>query len=343
MATKTRTVKTIVDDGDETKNELPPLTTWLDALDDESKVEVHTRDEEGFWNLRCTRPPNVITEDFLENLGAPAVYKLKSVRPNGTWGPQRTVRIAGMPKLEVMPANQTDPALMAQLKMFELQMKMSQDQGNKMHEIVLAMITARGNSGPTMTEMITAVTALKSATENGNGVEHIKDVIELVKEFGPGDGGGGGKSDPWDTLSKVLPKLLENKTAQPAAAAAPQKLIPGNGTVSHTAPPINNPPADPKAAEIDARLQLLAMLKEKAVKGKDPSFWADYLWENDDNSACLALLEMVNTYAFEQIWPGLLGADPELEKHRDWFERLYKAIKEDPPDEKGNDHPDTPK
>lgn len=330
-----KTITTTVDDEADQLNALPPLGTWLAELDEESKIEVHTRDEEGYWSLRCTRPPSVITEEFLESLGSPAYYKLKSVTPQGKWGPQRSLRIAGIPRVEVLPVhNGTDPVSL-QLKMMDMQMQLSREQGNKMHEIVLAMITAPRNAGPSITEMITAFSSLRSVTDNGNGFEHFKEILEMARDL---PGGGEGKPDALTTMLGMIPKLIGQNQVAPSAALPPAKLIPGN-------PPAvaEEPPVQPVNPEIDARVKLLQLLKEKARLGKDPAFWADYLYENqNEEAACKALVDLVEAYTFEQIFQGLTNSDPELanEPYKGWFLRLYNYVKE-PRDAEPNS--DTPK
>lgn len=71
---------------------------------------------------------------------------------------------------------------------------------------------------------------------------------------------------------------------------------------------------------------MLAWLKTKARSGKDPEFWIDYIFENQEEPTCESILKAIEQGATFDM---LLQFDPEIAENsqlKTWFQTLYDGL-----------------
>jgi hypothetical protein len=212
---------------------------------------------------------------------------------------------------------------------------------------IAAMIAANkpAVNGDSPAALLTAVTGvfqtLKGKEENPT--ERLRETMSLINEF-KGDEKAGG-----DTLYSVAKDLGEKVIdafsggPRPPAMRSPQPLPSARPAIPPGAIPVSALPeaagAEPAAIVPGGeeeqmrrtfiewiRVQL-AFLKDKAKAGKDVEFWVAYMFENEEEPGCAAILQALERGAtFEQVltFDPEIGADPVLKA---WFQKFYDEVK----------------
>ncbi len=208
-----------------------------------------------------------------------------------------------------------------------LTMMMSQMQFQQ--NMILSLIQNGKSNGPDLTSLIsvlkpadpmamlgslsTMLTALRPTEGKQTSIGETLEVIKTAKEL-VGDGGSG--SSNTDSYLAVGSKLLDTigKIASNRQASAPQPNPPAeSASVRSYVEPAALPspqPAEPKPDTEEIMIQWLKVglstLKQKARAGKDPDVWIDYIFDNQEEPWCTAILQAMekgvtldHLYAFD--------------------------------------------
>lgn len=197
----------------------------------------------------------------------------------------------------------------------------------------IAAMTQAAQSGSqkpaTATEMLTgvvaAITALKPVSDpTQDAFKNFKTMLETALELMPERHSGG--DTPWSVVRDIGKQAVETfkeiqKTWPPLPARLPAAAQAAQGETVGTQVP-----------QLTVRQWIetqLAFLKAKALAGKDPDAWVDYLLDNEEEPGCAAILQAIESGAtFEQ----LLQLDAEIAQNpvlTAWFKALYDGIHEE--------------
>jgi len=193
---------------------------------------------------------------------------------------------------------------------------------------VMAALKPANASDPAamLAAMAATFQQLKPAEDN---VEKALKVISLAKDIG---GSGEPKEENFYSLIKdvgkvVVEKLNPGNGARPAIPAGAMPVVPAlTVTAANSTPvPVVVPESPDMLLEKWLRAQL-QFLKQKARAGKDVEFWTDYIFDNEEEPGCHAILEAIERGA---TFDHLLQFDPEIGENpilKPWFEKLYAAL-----------------
>lgn len=220
------------------------------------------------------------------------------------------------------------------------------------------------SNGDSPSALLTAVTGvfqtLKGKDESPT--EKLRETMALINEFKDDKPAGG---DNLYSVAKELGEKVIDAFSGPRSPAMrspqPQAARPAipPGAVPVSALPAAADAGPAAAASADEREQQmqktfiewirvqLAFLKDKAKAGKDVEFWIAYIFENEEEPGCQAIIQAVERGAtFEQLltFDSEIASDPVL---RAWFARFYEEVKsglqEDMDSSRpGGNVPDTP-
>lgn len=190
-----------------------------------------------------------------------------------------------------------------------------------------AMIGALKPSASDPAAMLAAMAAtfqqLKPADDN---VEKALSIISKAKDIA---GNGGGDGDSWAGVVKEGVTAVAQAFKQPNAASNPRPGIPPGAVPAqlNAGAPATEKTQDELLQEwLDVEL---AFLKKKALAGKDPEFWADYILQNEEEPGSAAILQALQRGAAFQH---LIAFDPEIGKNpvlAGWFQKFYEALHAD--------------
>ena len=183
--------------------------------------------------------------------------------------------------------------------------------------------------------ILTMYQSLKPKEEKSE-LDRLRDTAAVIKEFasdskgveGPWDAVAAVGKDVVDKLAPVLTGMVP-RMAAPQSAAAPRPA--GVSVNGGALPPADGstPAAAPNPDE-NLRQWLtsqLSFFKQKALAGKDPGFWIDYIFENTEEPGVQAML-----YAIRQgaTLEHLLAFDPEIGQNPTltfWFREVYNGVR----------------
>lgn len=287
-------------------------------------------------------------EQYLKEheFGGPGSYMVRGIR-NGKWiqDGSRVIHIAGERKTTaaaVVPANGNGKHDGDMFRIFEFQMKMQADSADRNLQNFQQMMAANKQSSDQMMTLLLGllsqnkpmdlkamVDLMRDMNPATNSLEQLKQVVLVAKELGGGDST---PADPLTAAIGMIPALLEMRHGgAPATAAAP---------VTVEAQPVAAMPAGATQAgqgatptagggAIDERIRLVMLLKSKAARGADISFWAEYLDRNQDEAAVQILVNAVQQHPWELVFATLQKIDPELAQpqYEQWFHALYDELR----------------
>jgi hypothetical protein len=169
----------------------------------------------------------------------------------------------------------------------------------------------------------------------------LREVAGVIREFsGDKDSAGAGVDSPWGVVAEI------GKQVVAAVGPALSGMVPGSGRSSIPASvlPQQNKPMIPAAASTPNNggpsnsstsmeenlhrwlISQLAFLKVKALAGKDPGFWIDYVFENAEEPGCQALLYTLRRGA---TFENLLEFDPQIAENPQltiWFREVFLGV-----------------
>jgi hypothetical protein len=194
-----------------------------------------------------------------------------------------------------------------------------------------AMKPATPDMGAMLAAVVGMFTSLKSSAGESGDIKKALELISAAKDIGGGSGDGG---ETWPGLIKeVGVEVLKN--------LKPNAPTNGNGTpvvrsvVQHAVIPESVPTLETRNAPVEETQDMLiqkwlaaeiALLKQKALAGKDVNFWIDYIFENQEEPGCQAVFMALERGATFQ---NLLEFDPEIGKNPAltfWFKTLYEKL-----------------
>jgi hypothetical protein len=227
-----------------------------------------------------------------------------------------------------------------------------------------AMMTALRPADPKQTDplemfrsMMTMLESMKKKEEK-DPLTQLREVAGVIKEF---SGDGGKEADSmWGAITSIGKDVIEKAApilGQVATARVPAQPIAPAPVVARTQKDLRlNPPmipagavpgevpglpagtvvagatssVSPANAEENLRKWLgaqIALFKIKARAGKDPGFWIDYVFENDEEPGCQAVL-----YAIRQgaTLENLMAFDAEIAQDVQltaWFREVYNGVR----------------
>lgn len=176
------------------------------------------------------------------------------------------------------------------------------------------------------TALITGMATLKG-NQTDDGMERLQKMMSLVKDMLPE---GRHEENLYTVAKDVGTKLIEAiKPARPSGAREVQSIATG---VQEAPKPAILPVPEPSPQSSEETLQQwikaqLTYLKSKARMAKDPAAWVDYIFENDDEPGCNAILiAMERGVTFDMLcqFDSEIASNPQL---NDWFRRLYDGLR----------------
>lgn len=272
-------------------------------------------------------------EHYLKEKHGPGSYQCRAMIA-GRWvkGGSRVLHIAGDNAAVVVHSkNGNSNGDGVDWKMI---LTLQQQSSDRMMQMMATMNTSMmaaistvvaGSKGPDLAGMAAIMNTFKPA---GDPLDTVTKIVDLTAKLQGGGGGGDSEPDPMTALLGTGLKLLESRAAAGAVAAPtvhnpPAAAVPVQPTTAKEGHQVEQ--ADP---ELSARLEFLRMLKRKAILGKDPEEWADYIESNQDDAVCVWLLVHVRKYEWNFIRTALAQTDPELgqEPCASWFQKLHEIL-----------------
>ncbi len=185
-----------------------------------------------------------------------------------------------------------------------------------------------------LTSVATVFATLRGPQKDEDWLSRAKTIIELAKDLQP-EGKG---EDTWFSVARDIGKEVLGKVQIPATAVtsinSAETVMPAEGM--RPTPAAAGPAVEVHAQNIDitnpahfaALLRSkIGYLKTRAFRGKDPEFFVEDIFENDDQLENIAIVGALRQGAtFEQ----LLELDAEIGQTADlkmWFARLYDGLR----------------
>lgn len=175
--------------------------------------------------------------------------------------------------------------------------------------------------------------------EEKSELDRLRDTAAVIKEFSSDSKGIDG---PWDAVASVGKDVVEKlapvltgmagaKMPAPNGSAAPGR--PAGAAVTSGALPPSTADGVPAGTALNPDENLrqwiatqIAFLKQKALAGKDPGFWIDYIFENAEEPGCQAMLYAIRQGAtFEHLlaFDAEIGQNPMLTS---WFREVFNGV-----------------
>lgn len=292
-----------------------------------------------------------VSEEYIrETYGAPATYVLKFKGSDGRFKATKRVKL-GQVKIGTQEQNSNGSGVPAGTAMMQdfltLQLKMAEtraaEQAAMINTLLAGIVNRQPQAVPDPSTMLAAVVsafaALKGAAGEAKPVdpfEHIERVVSLVKDLG-GNGGGGGEQEEsvWGVLKSIGGKVIDaaapaiEHLARGAVAGTPSPHVATMQPARVALPAAENPGGEmPKGpSSIAEWIKVgLAYLKAKALAGKDPELFIEYVFENQDepqNAALIGALRQGATFDHLLQFDADIAQNPVL---LNWFQEFYNGL-----------------
>ena len=171
------------------------------------------------------------------------------------------------------------------------------------------------------TALITGMATLKG-NNSDDGMERLQKMMALVKDMMPE---GRQEENLYTVVKDIGTKVVDAIKPRPVSGAVE---LPVAAAVQEA--PAALPAPDPFTVTEDTLQQWiknqLAYLKMKAKADKDPAAWVDYIFENDDEPGCHAvLIAMERGVTFDMLcdFDTEIKSNPQLNT---WFRKLYDGL-----------------
>lgn len=273
-----------------------------------------------------------VTESSIKEIYGGGKYLLKFRDSNNHWRGNRNIEIAG-PSKDPGTTTVSPGSVPTNENFFTAQITMIQANADRQHEMLLKLIETmgKGTAAPavSMKDMAETMAILKGLSGGDkDAIGELRKVLALSKELAPGEH----TEESFTSVAKqVAGKVLEHFSAPPNPQQNP------NGRHQASVVDISTKAPMSEQQQADKNMQdwltaQIAFLKQKAKQGRDkqdPDSWIDYMFENDDEPGCVAVLSAVSQgIPFE----ALLQFDPEIGQDaalKSWFQSLYDGIREE--------------
>jgi len=292
-----------------------------------------------------------MSEEYIrETYGAPATYVLKFKGSDGRFKATKKVKL-GLVKIgtpEPHASGSGVPAVATAMQdLLTLQLKMSEQRASEQASMINTLLAGLVNrpqvSTPDPSAMLAAVVsafaALKGAAGESKAVdpfEHIERVVSLVRDLGGNGGGGDQEESVWGVLKSIGGKVIDaaapaiEHLARGAVAGTPSPHVATMQQAQRVAlPAAENPGGEmPKGpSSIAEWIKVgLAYLKAKALAGKDPELFIEYVFENQDepqNAALIGALRQGATFDHLLQFDADIAQNPVL---LNWFQEFYNGL-----------------
>lgn len=197
--------------------------------------------------------------------------------------------------------------------MADLQARMMQQQIDFLKDIILRNGQQQQTPVGELADALTKVNAMTGGNGGGMGekaVELILKGIELGKAIG-----GNGKDESWsDVIREALPVVGEMMQQRKQANGQPRERA-----------QVQAANALPEADHSDVIRQGIAYLKGKAITGRDPGLYVDWMIDNAEEPQYQPILHFILTSEFS----ALEQIDPEIGKppYSDFFRSVYDGLR----------------
>jgi hypothetical protein len=266
-------------------------------------------------------------------------YRVRGIRSNGTYAKQTTIDIARDPKGSASAVSAQAATPMQDYIAFIDAREARSSQNMREWATILAPLGAAlipaliGNKGPTLAELTTTLTNLKSLNGgNDSSLGKIEEVTKLIEAV-RGIGGDEKTGSTWVDLIRDGVKELG-----PAIGAIVATRLPGISAPPAALPKLATPPAAAPAAVPaptpegkDPMSELLSWLREQleglvtqAKRNSDPNLYADVVLDNLPDGVDPAMLK--NFLAKSDWWASLTMFYPPVRPHAKWFTDCRQAL-----------------
>jgi len=321
-------------------DEADTLDAFFKALPGGSTVKIHRYNRMGNLEFVGSTPVENISEEWIQMTFGGGKYVLRLTDSQGKYRGTRTIYLAapidGPPAAmpAAMPAAQVEyegfneapatPAFSGMDPMITLQIETMREEARTNRELMAHLIEKIGNgnapAGPTMPEMMAMIASMRTVFQPAEPAEKLTGMMELLKtgieigQTGSVDGKKEGIMGIVKDIAAALPGAIQGIAALRSQAAPAQA----------------GPSQAPPAGELPAGdgMQMLVMgikyLKQKALLGKQPEFYAEFILNSLEDPQWQPFLRYLETpyEDFAKIDPDLLR--PE---YRPWFERMLNEVK----------------
>jgi hypothetical protein len=268
-------------------------------------------------------------EEYLrDTFGAPCKYQLRFKGSDSRWKWSKTINVGSNDKnvFAAQAGGQNGSQVTAQTaaKDSELEKEIRLIQ-TRQHEAFMVLLGNMGKGAPAadpsamLTAVVAAFTAIKGATtpDGGLDLKKLKDIMEVMNGLKPT---GPQEENLYTVVKDLGSKVVETVQGWRGPGPAPAQLTPG----APAAPaPANG--ANAMTVQDWIRAQLF-YLKQKAMQNKEVGFWIDYIFQNEEEPGCAAIIHAIEQGA---TFENLLQFDPEIAKNPQvtaWFKALYDGL-----------------
>lgn len=304
-------------DGEIEEGQEEEIRRLIGSLGPETRVYIYKADHAG-KSFLTNCEPSFWSEQWLQQSYGEGTYYIQLRNHKGIRA-GRTIRIGPLPAGE-KPTQIVAPTVIPPIQanaQFDFRTQLLIDELSAQRQMILKMIE-RPVERTSMAELVEAMTALKAMTPASpaaaTGMEAIMSILKTGIEIGATGNVEMKKDGILSTIKEALPILGEVVKTVFAKSNAEN---PQGGTAAQL----------PAAGE-DRSLAMLrhgvSYLKQKALQGKRPDVYIDFILENLDDPQWQPFLRMCQG-PFEEI----AKIDPELlnAPFRPWFEQLWNELK----------------
>jgi hypothetical protein len=341
------------------------LSDFLDGLGPQgiSEVSLYRILPSGKQRFITSGSPSQFSEQYVQTQFGEGDY-LARAKLNGRWYKSKSFSVEASPGKtatpQVIPNHDAElERLKAQIESQRLEMERDrQAREQRNHELQLKMLEAlggRGNqAGPSLTELIGGVEALRNLAGSGGGLAGFKEVLEIADRINSLRGDSK-EDDSWlGLLKSVAPEMAQAVTQ----VLLTRNVLPGgtvpnvagaNGAISAseakaavvTEPPVTSVMPLPTAYDqIGGQLRgLIERLRVQIKAGLDPTLTVDTLLEleaADDPIAHLVLNAVGKSSDFQQWLTWLqsqMGPGVVIDEHAVTFlAKVFEVVKALPED-----------
>jgi len=294
------------------------LSDFLDALGPQgiSEVSLYRLLPSGKQRFITSGPPSQFSEQYVQAQFGEGDY-LARAKLNGRWYRSKSFSVEAAPGTvtipTVVPNHDAElERLKAQIEGQRLEMERDrQAREQRNHELQLKMLEAlggRGNqAGPSLTELIASVEALRNLAGNGEGLAGFKEVLEIADRIN-GLRGNDKEDDSWlGILKSLAPELAQAVTQVLLARNGSPGALPNGGMTAVPAKPeatsVDTVPLPAAYDQVAGQLRgLLERLQTQIKSGLDPNMAVEMLLtleQSNDPIAHLILNAVEKSSTFE--------------------------------------------
>jgi hypothetical protein len=330
------------------------LSDFLDGLGPQgiSEVSLYRVLPSGKQRFITSGPPSQFSEQYVQVQFGEGDY-LARAKLNGRWFKSKSFSVEGAPGTlgSAAPVIANHDAelerLKAQIESQRLEMerdRQSREQRN--HELHLKMLEALGGrenqAGPSLSELINSVEALRNIGGNGGGLAGFKEVLEIADRINALRGNESDEGSWLGVLKSVAPEIAQTVTqilvarsGSAGAASSPPVVMPAGGAKPEVATTTEAAPLPTAYDQVAGQLRgLLERLQAQIKAGLEPAMAVETLIAleaNNDPIAGLILNAVEKSPTFESWLTWLrsqIGASVVIEQSTIQFlSKVFETVK----------------